>query len=153
MDNLEKRLENLNLPKIPELKDQQQVKLSILNARKSARIGLFMLAIPFLILAGAFIETLFKVAIPPWSWLKAVNPSLPVWMRVSIFVIIVIILPLTALVINILSITWFNYDKKQKVFSVSVKFKTVNLIIIAIAKVLALLFIGHAIADWIAGHD
>ena len=152
MDDLEKKLENLSTPQISNITHQRQLKLSILNARKSGQVGIFMLAIPFSILFSALLETLFKVALPPWSWLKMYNPTFPVWLRVSIFVIIVIVLPLTALIINILSVVWFQYDRTQKVLQISIKFKTINTIIIVVSGLLAFLFIGHTIADWIAGN-
>ena len=153
MNNPEQKLENLNPPQTPSLENQPQLKLSILNAKKSARASLFLLAIPFSILGSALIETLFKVALPPWSWLKTYNPQLPLWERQFIFVTIVIVCPLIALALNILSIVWLQYDKAQKVLHISIRLRTVNTIIIIIAGLLAFLFIGHAIADWIAGKD
>jgi len=55
--------------------------------------------------------------------------------------------------LNLLSIVWFQYDRRQQVLHIAVRLKKANIIIMLIAGTLALLFIGHSIADNITGHD
>jgi len=68
-----------------------------------------------------------------------------------VYIVILIVFPLVAGFINILAITWIEYDKKKKVLNISIQIKTVNIIIITATTIIALLFIGHSIADWISG--
>ena len=68
-----------------------------------------------------------------------------------VYIVILIVFPLVAGFINILAITWFEYDKKKKVLNISIQIKTVNIIIITVTTIIALLFIGHSIAEWISG--
>ena len=63
------------------------------------------------------------------------------------------VFPLIAVILNVLAITWLQYDREQKVLNISIRIKTINLIIIIVAGLVALLFIGHSIADSIAGAD
>jgi hypothetical protein len=65
---------------------------------------------------------------------------------------VLIVFPLIAAFINILAVTWFEYDKKQKILNISIRLKTVNIIIIIVTTIIALLFIGHTIAEWISGN-
>ena len=148
-NELESRLENLNLPKITTLQHQQDVRLTILNAKKSAKASLWLLFIPFIFLFGGFLQSVFHILLPPWSWLVKYSPVMPVWLRVLIFVTVLIIIPLIAVLLNILSILWFQYNKEEHVLHISIRMRKLNVIIITLAGILALLFIGHSISEWI----
>jgi hypothetical protein len=152
--DLETRLQSLNIPDAPPAgHHQRQLKFALVNAKKSARTSLWLLSVPFVMLSGAVLDSVWNISVPPWSLLKAYGHLWPLWIRMSIFVTTVMILPLIALIINILAVLWVNYDKEQKVLNIAIRMKTVNIIIIAVAGILAFLFIGHSIADSIAGHE
>lgn len=68
-DNIKTRLENLNIPEVPP-PIQQQLKLAIINSKKSLQISLWLLGIPFLVLFSAMLESFFHLLLPPWSWIK-----------------------------------------------------------------------------------
>jgi hypothetical protein len=78
---------------------------------------------------------------------------MPLNLRIAIFVTTVMVFPLIAVILNILAITWLQYDKQQKILNICIRIKTMNLIIIIVSGLLAFLFIGHAIADYIARAD
>ena len=152
-DDLENKLENISSPQLPSLQHQEKLKLSILSAKKSSWASLILLAFPFFVFLGGIFESAFHVLLPPWSWLVRYSPLWPVWLRMLVYVMILIVFPLVAGFINILAITWFEYDKKKKVLNISIQIKTVNIIIIAVTTIIALLFIGHSIAEWITGEE
>lgn len=152
-DDLEKKLESLDKPQLPPLQHQWQVKLAILSAKKSAWAAVWLLLAPFLVFASAALHGLLKIPIPPFSWLEQYSPHWPVWLRMTVFMITVIVFPLVAVILNVLAITWIQYDREQKLLNISIRMKTINLIIIILAGLVALLFIGHSIADSIAGKE
>ena len=146
---LEHQLENIDVPEVTPLYHQQQLKLTILNAKKSATISLWLLIVPFVVLFGGFMQSAFHIMLPPWSWLVKYSPLMPLWLRLGIFVSVVIIIPLIAVFINVLGVLWFKYDKAEHVLQIAVRMRRTNVIIITIAAILALLFIGHTITQWI----
>lgn len=150
-NELETKLENLHLPEINSLQHQQQLRLTILNAQKSVKISLWLLFIPFIMLFGGFMQSVFHILIPPWSWLVKYSPLMPVWLRILIFTTVVIVLPIIAVLLNVLSILWLRYDKTEHVLHISIRMRKINVIIITVAGILALIFIGHSIAEWITG--
>ena len=150
-NELETKLENLHLPEINSLQHQQQLRLTILNAQKSVKISLWLLFIPFIMLFGGFMQSVFHVLLPPWSWLVKYSPLMPVWLRILIFTTVVIVLPIIAVLLNVLSILWLRYDKTEHVLHISIRMRKINVIIITVAGILALIFIGHSIAEWITG--
>jgi hypothetical protein len=151
--DIKSRLENLAVPEAADPADQKIIKLAILSARSSAQTSVWLLAVPAVILLGAMFDSLLHISLPPWSWIKDNGQYWPLWLRVTLFTTVVMVFPVIAVLLNVLSIIWFSYDRAQKVLNISIKLKTVNLVIIIIAGVLAALFIGHAIADTIAGHN
>ena len=148
---LEKKLENISTPQLPLLQHQEKLKLSILSTKKSSRASLILLAFPFIIFLGAISQSVFHILLPPWSWIVKYGPSMPLWLRMLIYIMTLIIFPLVAAFINIVAVTWFEYNKKEKVLNISIRLKTVNIIIIIVTTTIALLFIGHTIAEWISG--
>src|SRR5882724_4626056 len=126
-NELEKKLENISSPQLPPLQHQEKLKLSILSTKKSSRASLILLAFPFIIFLGGILQGAFNILLPPWSWMVKYSPLWPVWLRVLVYVMIVIVFPLAAAFINILSITWFEFDKKQKVLNISIRIRTVNM--------------------------
>lgn len=146
-NELEKKLENLRIPQLPQLQHQQQLKLSILSAKKSARVSFWLLLIPFLFFASALLRQLLNISIPPDSLFEEYSLHWSSWFRILIFSIVVIGFPLIAVILNLLSIIWLQYDREQKVLNISIKMRTVNLIIIIVAGLVALLFTIVMIMD------
>jgi hypothetical protein len=152
-NELEKKLENISSPQLPPLQHQEKLKLSILSAKKSSRASLILLAFPFILFLGGILQGALNILLPPWSWMVKYSPLWPVWLRMLIYVMILIVFPLAAAFINILAITWIEYDKNQKVLNISIRIRTVNTIIIIATLIIALLFIGHSIGEWISGAE
>ena len=152
-NELEKKLENISSPQLPSLQHQEKLKLSILSAKKSSRTVIILLAFPFIVFFGGILQSAFNILLPPWSWLVKYSPLWPAWLRMLVYVMILIVFPLVAALINVLAITWFEYDKKQKVLNISIRIRPVNMIIIIVTTTIALLFIGHSIAEWISGEQ
>jgi hypothetical protein len=149
---LDVKLQNLNVGNV-EPPMQSQLKFAIISSKKSMKISLWLLLIPFLILLTAMMDSLTNISLPPWSILKNYGHLWPVWVRISIYVTMLIVIPATAAILNLLSIIWMNYDRDQQILHLSLKIKKSNIIILAIGALIAFLFIGHSIADMLAGHD
>ncbi len=150
-NEFQKKLESLSVPDFTHLSHGKHLKLAIVNAKKSSKITLWLLLIPVLILFTAFLQSLFKVSIPPWSWIQKFSPSWPVWIRFGVFFLVLIVIPSIVVILNLLSILWVYYDRKQGILHVSIRIRKFNIIIIIVGGVLALLFVGHSLADFFAG--
>ena len=145
--DLEEKLETISIPQLPQLQHQQQLKLSVLSAKKSARAAVWLLLIPFLFFLTALLRQLLNISIPPDSWLEEYSLHMPSWLRIMVFIIIVIVFPLVAGILNLLSIVWLQYDREGKVLNISIRLRTINIIIIIVAGLVALLFTVVMITD------
>lgn len=148
----ERQLEELDIPEVKILPHQRELKFAILNSKRSANISVWLLLVPFILLLGYIAQSAFHVMLPPWSWLVKYSPLMPVWLRISVFVTVVLIIPITAILINISGILWFQYNKAEHVLHLAVRVRRRNIIIITIAGILSLLFIGYTVTEWITNN-
>lgn len=126
-NDFEKKLDQMSRPQIPPLQHQGPLKLAILSARKSAKFALWLMLIPLLMLGSGLLQSGLGVSIPPWSWLQHYSPQWPVWVRVGIFSLVVIIIPVIVVLVNVLSITWLHYDRTQQVLHISIRMRLMNM--------------------------
>src|SRR5258706_4650979 len=101
-EDISNELENIDLPKMSPLQHQQQLKLAILNAKKSAFAGIWLLIIPVLVMVGALMKGAFHLSLPPWSWLVEHSHILPLWVRVTNFVYLTLAGPIHPVFFHIL---------------------------------------------------
>ena len=137
-DQLKERLENLKRPEFSSETHKQRLKLTLLNARRTAWWGTLFIILPALFLLAVFLkyglgfgfifDPLDKLIFEPirQSHYRFFEPLL-------LFVI-----PLVALVINIIAITHFSVRKfpTELEIGISVKRKWWNWIVIVISTMI-----------------
>lgn len=134
-----KKMEDLKKPQITGDASRRQVRLTIMNAKKSALWGTWFLVIPVVFFACIIIKELLQ-----WDWGLANNftdwmarldsKASTKWLTPLLFVV----LPAIGAVANLLAIMHFSYDKIAKELLVAVKIKWFN---IALA-VISIVFLG-----------
>ncbi len=151
-NEFEKQMENLKTPQADTSTHQQILKITLLNAKKSSRLAIVFIIIPCLFLFGVFVKYLlgidFKIfssledemaALDKISYLRWLSPLLLVG------------LPLTGIVINLLAITHFYWDKMKKELIITIKYRLINIILLLISIGIVCIFILYAIVEN-AGH-
>jgi lantibiotic transport system permease protein len=141
-NNFENKMNNLQTPDSGKLKHQEVLKMAMINARKSSKIGLLILLIPALFILIAYIKIQILMRIDLNASLnslieKANQIGYLKWFVPAIFVG----LPILATIINLLAITHFYVDKTNKELIISVKYRLKNIIIILISFVIFISFI------------
>jgi hypothetical protein len=147
-DDLEKKMELLSKPEFPGSQHRDRLKMAVIGSKRSAKTSLWLLLIPFMFLAGAALQSAFRLSVPPWSWLQHYGHFWPTWLRMTVFVVVLIVIPLIVVLINFLSIIWLQYDSKTGILHFSVKVKGLNMLLMIIGGLLAFLFIMHTISEW-----
>jgi hypothetical protein len=147
-NEFEKQMENLKTPNADTSSQQQILKITLLNAKKSSRFGIAFIIIPCLFLFGVFLKYAlgidFKIfssledemaMLDKTSYLKWLSPLLLVG------------LPLAGIVINLLVITHFYWDRLKKEFIITIKYRLVNIILLLISISIVGIFILYAIGE------
>ena len=136
-NNFKDKMENLNTPNTDFVKHQEILKIGMMNARKSARIGIIFILIPIVLIILAYLK--IKLLIH-WDFFtrlhyfvsKQNQSSVLTWVSHIIF----IGLPILAIIINLLAITHFYVDKQSKELIITIRYRLKNLIVLLISAVL-----------------
>lgn len=136
-NNFEDKMENLNTPNTDFVKHQDILKIGMMNARKSARIGIVFILIPMVLIVLAYLK--IKLLIH-WDFFTRLQlfvsnqnqSSVLSWISHLIY----IGLPILAIIINMIAITHFYVDKQNKELIITIRYRLKNLIVLLISAVL-----------------
>ena len=147
-DELINKLENMQKPDLLSDEHRDQLKLTLLNARKSANVGIILTILPCLFLLGVLLKYFLHLSIPAFTslenWMAEIdkNPSLK-------FVVPVLLVgaPLTGLAINLLAILHFDWSQKTRELIITVKVKWKNIIVGLICLLILMCFFFYAVGE------
>lgn len=143
-----KKMEYLKKPEVNPETSQRQIKLVIMNARRSAAWGTWFLLIPIFFFVCVTIKEFLG-----WDWKFA--ESFLDWMAgldkttgfPIISIILFIVLPGAGVIINLLAIMHFIYDKLTKELIITIKLKWLNILLAAISILIIAVVLLYAIAE------
>jgi hypothetical protein len=144
----ERKLEDLKTPETDNLKHQQLLKITILNAKKSSQIGIVFLIVPCLFLLGVFIKYKLGLDFKIFTALEDLMVKLDKSFYLKwISPLLLVGLPLISIVMNSLAITHFYWDKVKKELLITIKYRLANIILLIISIGIAAIFILYAIVE------
>jgi hypothetical protein len=153
-DEFLKQMENLQVPDVDTAPHQQKVKMTIMNAERSAALGVWLIVVPSYFLFCVFMYYYFHRYM---SWFGAMftlvvsldkNPYIDFLAPIVLFV-----LPIVAIIINALAITHVSHQKtttKVNELNITIKLKLLNLLLIIISLVIIAIFIGFSMTESIS---
>lgn len=131
-----KKMETLKKPEIKAEATQKQIKLLVMNSKKSAAWGIWFLIVPVIFFASVAVKEILH-----WNWGLADNVT--DWMaqldRRSSFKwltpVLLVLLPAIGAIINLLAVTHFMYEKPKRelVITIKLKWKNIFLALLSIA--------------------
>jgi hypothetical protein len=142
------KMENLKKPDVNAENSQRQIKIALLNARRSAAWGIWFLVVPAFFFCSVAIKYLLHA---DWSiagnfldWVATVDKS----MRFPIVsILFFVVLPAGGAIINLLSILHFTYDKPARELIVTIKMKWVNIILALVSLAVIGVIMLYAISE------
>jgi hypothetical protein len=147
-EDFENKLEKMQKPQVNSHEHYLQLKLTLLNARKSAGIGTALVIVPCIFLFFIFLKYILHLQIPVFTeletWMSDKNKSL--FMK-ALIPLLLIGTPLIAFIINALAILHFDVNKPQKELLVTIKLKWFNIVVLVISAVVLLCFLLYAAGE------
>ncbi len=146
--DFENKMEKLTSPMVHSETTKRVLKIALVNARKSANIGLVLLAFPLLFFLGNVFK--YQLGIDLGfiavfvSWIGSLD-TVPVLNWIVRFLLLGG--PAVAILINLLAITHFYSDKESNEFIVTFKLKWVNIFIILFCGLLLFLFMFYLMVE------
>jgi hypothetical protein len=153
-DEFLKQMENLEVPDVNPSQHQHMVKMAIMNAGRSAALGLWLVIVPCYFLLCVFMYYQFHLNA---NWFSAMFSTMVQLEKVPyidyIGPLVLFILPMVCLVINLLSIIHVQVRQldperhKVREMNISIRLKLWNIVLILISLAIMLVFINFAMTE------
>jgi lantibiotic transport system permease protein len=150
MENEEfsRKLQQMHKPQIESATHQMQLKITLLNAKRSAGIGVVMVVIPCLFLLAVLMKYLMNINLSSFSaleeWMADKNHNVLIKMLIPLLLIGA---PFIALIFNLLAILHFSFVKKVNELIITVKLKWFNIIVSLICLLILFCFFLYAVGE------
>ena len=147
-EDFEKKMEDLKKPGTDQVKEPIEIKLAILNAERSAAIGVWFVVVPCFFIAciamkylfhfnmgflDTFEETMAELDRNPGTW----------WIQP----VLLMGLPIVSIILNALSIMHFRWERLTRSLLITIKIRWFNLIILAVSAAIVMTFLLYLIVE------
>ena len=151
-DEFLKQMENLKVPEVNPQEHPQLVKMAIMNAGRSAALGVWLIVVPCYFLFCVFMYYFSHIRVGT-SWFAAMftlMSSLDKTRYIDFLgPIIMVVLPIVCIIINALAITHVGLQKEGKVrqFNITIKVRIWNIVLILLSLVIVGIFIAYVMTE------
>ncbi|MFQ5640996.1 MAG: hypothetical protein ACE5IR_23715 [bacterium] len=146
-----KKMENLKKPEVSSTHHKQQLKLTLLNSKKSATFGFFLILTPFLFLFGVmfkyYLKIDFSIATFFYEWIAAIDPDSDSSIISWLIRFLLLGGPAIAVMINLFAILHFQFDRTSREIQVTLKLKWLNLAIVAVCSCILMIFFFYLLVE------
>ena len=126
----------------------KNLKLAIMNSKKSAAMGVWFLIVPCYFLFMVVMKYYFNVNLHVIDIFEDFVASLDKSPLTKFITPVFFVgLPIVGIIINLLSIMFFEYDKEKKQINISIKLKAVNILIAILCLVVVSIFVLYLITE------
>jgi lantibiotic transport system permease protein len=143
------KMENLKKPEINADASRRQIRIAIMNAKKSAAWGIWLLVVPFLFFISFIVKEIFKWDLGIFNiisgWMHDIDKAAP-WSSPIIF----LLLPGIAALVNLLAIKHFVYDRSTRELTITLKMKWLNIILVVISAAIICVIALFVVVDNVA---
>jgi lantibiotic transport system permease protein len=152
-DEFLKQMENLQVPDIsPE--HPEKVKMAIMNADRSAALGVWLIVLPSYFLFCVFMYYFFHLGAGWFGSMFKMMEGLEKTPYIDFLgPIILVVLPIICIIINALAITHVQVKKQSpgqksgREFSITIKIKLWNILLILASLAIVFAFIAYAMTE------
>lgn len=147
-DEFISKMDNLKKPGFSSKVPDNRLKLAIVNSKKSAALGVWFLIAPCYFLLMVFMKYYFNINLHVIDifedFIASMDRSLVTKFIPPLFFVV---LPVAGIIINILSIMYFEYDKERKQINMSVKLKSLNILLIILSLTVISIFALYLVTE------
>jgi len=153
-DEFLKQMENLQVPEMDPGEHPEMVKMAIMNAERSAALGVWLIVVPCYFLLCVFMYYFFHIHTGWFGAMFKLMESLEKTPGIAFLgPIILVVLPVICIIINALAITHVQIQKqgtqqsKVREFRVTIKIKLWNILLILLSLAVVCTFIAYVMTE------
>lgn len=146
-----KKMENLQVPEVDPSGHAEKVKMTIMNAERSAALGVWLIAVPCYFLFCVFMYYFSHLHL---GWFAAMFKLMEGLENIRYIdflgPILLVILPIVCIVINGLAITHVSiqrYEGRQRQFQIVIKPRLWNVVLILVSLAIVFAFIAYVMTE------
>lgn len=129
-EDVDKMLNSMDMPNSENIKHQQEFKIPLLSYKKSSKAGLWLLTLPLLFIITDFLKNELGIFSPIINFIVGLFNSVSDNSVLTILIpVIFLVLPLLAMIVNLLSFCHFAISKERKELLITVKYRPINIAI------------------------
>ena len=145
-EDFEKKMDELKIPSAGSVKPPLEIKLAIVNAQRSAAIGVWFVIVPYFFFACMVMKYELQINLGLLDLfaetIQTIDNNPALWWLQPVFLIG---LPIVGIVLNILSITHFKWDTFTSSITVTLKLRWYNLIVLFSSGLILCVFLLYLI--------
>lgn len=146
--DLPKDLESVARPEPRTAATKAQIKLSLMNARTSSRIGIALIAIPALFIGGVVLHYGLRLPVPGFVEMENALSSIEHGGFGRILSPLILVgIPLVVLITNLLAVTHVEMRGREREMHVTVRLRPVNLALAVLSFFIMAIVFAHSVAD------
>lgn len=142
-------LKDIPKPAAPPQKGQEMLRLALMNARRSSVIGAVLVILPGGLIGLFLLQNSLHLLPGLTRWLAGEGTFLPLPARAIVAFVFLVGFPLLAVMLNLMAITWYRYDRARKELTITVRMRWINVLIAIVGSALASFYVLHLLADTI----
>ena len=149
-DDFLKKMENLQVPEVNPQSHPQLVKMAIMNAGRSAALGVWLVIVPCYFLFCVFMYYMFHGRTSWFGAMFTLASGLNKTPGIDFMApIVLVVLPIVCIVINMLAIIHVQvrrYDGNARELNITIRPRLWNVLLILISIAIVFIFIAYVIA-------
>jgi len=143
-----KKMDELKKPDFAGKEPNKKLKLAIINSKRSGALGVWFLLVPCYFLFMIVMKYYFNVNLHVIDIFEDFIASLDKSPLTKFIAPLFFVgFPIAGIVMNLLSVMFFEYDKKQKQINMSIKLKPLNILIVIISVSVLSIFALYLITE------
>ena len=146
-EDFEKKMEDLRVPEV-NTTAPVELKLTILNAQRSAAIGIWFVVVPCFFLTCVVMKYFFHINLGLLDTFEemivAIDRNPGTWW---VQPVLLIGLPIVSIILNALAITHFQWQPGTKSLLVTIKIRWMNILILAISLSIVMIFFLYLLTE------
>lgn len=141
-EDLEKILNNIDLPHPECIKHQQELKIPLFRFKRSSRAGLWLLLLPAVVAITGLIRYDLRIALPFLDFIREYLNAVDRNKFLTYLIPIIFIgFPLLAMIINLLAFCHFERNRETKELLVTIKSRPLNIVIFLFSFAILVFFL------------
>jgi hypothetical protein len=149
--NLVDYLKTIPKPAPTETGGQESLKIFLMTARRSSRIGILLIGLPSLVVLLFILQGILHFKLGFIRWFAGNASFLPTPVRAVLIFVFLVGFPMIAIVLNLLSLSHFQFNQLRREFRITFRVRWWNIAIVLAGGGLATFFILHLLADTLPG--